>query len=271
MNTNQVQMVYVSWDTDTYLHVIDLSANNANGVNIKTIYLTSEKVVDTQTSYTTQSLAKYQTTPVSMTVSPSTTVTDPTYINGTVQLSELGKVDDATKVLYDYENGNIILKKANVKYIYNRKGDSVTTPQTSPIETIEPAKTFILNDIDGISVIVTSKGVNTVITILKAKTNKYELLDTYRFDKKGLVTSKQIDATPAPSSVAPATTIPQVGTPIGEDPAVTGENSNVCGDDLSCKWYWYFNTIAQKNGNGDTYFSDDYFLKTEAVPPINVV
>jgi hypothetical protein len=45
-------------------------------------------------------------------------------------------------------------------------------------------------------------------------------------------------------------------------------DSSVCGDDLSCKWYWYFNTIAQKNQNGETYFSDDYFLKTEAVPPV---
>jgi len=74
----------------------------------------------------------------------------------------------------------------------------------------------------------------------------------------------------APTTAPGATNAPGApGAPGAAGASVDASgNSKVCGDDLSCKWYWYFNTIAQKNGNGDTYFSDDYFLKTEAVPPV---
>ena len=45
------------------------------------------------------------------------------------------------------------------------------------------------------------------------------------------------------------------------------EMSKQCGDDISCKWYWYFKNLSDIN-NSQNYFSDDYFAKTEVVPPV---
>lgn len=45
------------------------------------------------------------------------------------------------------------------------------------------------------------------------------------------------------------------------------EMNKQCGDDLSCKWYWYFKNLSDIN-QSQNYFSDDYFAKTEVVPPV---
>jgi len=266
-NTNIYQVMYVSWNTNTYISVIDLSANKERGTLVKSVYSNSNGIVDTQSTINSFTLAPYNSTAVELLVNRSTLPkkTDSQYLSG-AELLELGKVGDTNSILFDCSNGNIIFKKENTKLIYDRKGQTVTNPQIDSFVAIEPTNTFVLNNINmaGISVLVTVKGVNTVISILKTGTAKYELLNTFRFNQSGLVTQSS-ESTPTPSPGGSGVS------GVGDNNRITtapGSGSNVCGDDLSCKWYWYFNTIAQKNSNKDTYFSDDYFLKTEAVPPV---
>ena len=107
----------------------------------------------------------------------------------------------------------------------------------------------------------------TVISILVPTVNKvYKLLYTYRFNKNGYVYNGQTDKDNTGVTPAPTTPGKNLGNDIAETEVKTGDSS-VCGDDLSCKWYWYFNTIAQ-NKNGVSFLSEDYFLKTEAIPPV---
>ena len=187
-------------------------------------------------------------------------------------------------------NGNIVLKingptgtaspsntsspNTGVSYkAYNRSGASVSiSSPTTAWETISTTKTTIINDIPNVSIIVSAYKNHTVISILvPTNNNVYKLLYTYRFNKNGYVYNGQTDIDNTGLTPAPSTT---PGKNLGndiiddkDDKHVKTGDSSVCGDDLSCKWYWYFNTIAQ-NKNGVSFLSDDYFLKTEAIPPV---
>lgn len=260
-STNKYQLVYISMGKETYAHLIDLSANTTKGTLLRSIHLNSSGFVDSQTLSAT--LAEFSANVPTM-AAPASLESNADLANAFT----LAK-DDNNKIIYDVSNGRIIIKKDTVDTVYDRNGEPSPSGGWTSLDTI---KTSVFNNIPGISVIVSAYKFDTIITILKQSQTKYEHVKTYRFNKSGVVdrdTAPTDGPTPAPSG---ATTMPQAGTPFDQTSTSSGtsgeKNSNVCGDDLSCKWYWYFNTIAQKNSNGDTYFSDDYFLKTEAVPPV---
>ena len=287
-NTTAIyQIIYVSWYTDTYLHIIDLSATTQAGTNLKTIHMNSQGMVDSQSNFAATTLAPYSAN-ASMSLPNNLsilgTTTDPVY---TPTLTILGTDSHNNSILYDIANGNIVLKVSvpvstsqshqsttSATYTaYNRNGTTVTIskPATS-WNSLSTTSTFVINDIPNVSVIVSAYKNDTIITILVPTNTKiYKLLYTFRFNKTGYVYNGSTDlentiVTPAPTTKSPhglgdipETTIPPHGSSTG--------NSDVCGDDLSCKWYWYFNTIAQ-NKDGNSFLSDDYFLKTEAIPPV---
>jgi len=277
MNSHIYQLIYISWNTDTYLHIIDLSNSLTEGTNVKTIHMNANGFVDEQSTFTTTNLQPYRS-PVSTFVPNAAGSLSATSVPGYgASLRQLGKDSANNAVYYDVENGNIVLNNGGTFKVYNRGGSTVqnlaqpSIPWTSLTKTI----TFTINDTIGLTIIVSSHNNNTIINMLIPIENKYKLIHTYRFNKNGIVLTEANDRELAPSASTGASNGTGTST-CGNVPGATkasgsidiSGNSNVCGDDLSCKWYWYFNTIAQKNGNGDTYFSDDYFLKTEAVPPV---
>jgi hypothetical protein len=282
--TNIYQVMYISWYTDTYIHIIDLSASPLAGTNLKTIHMNSQGIVDSQSVYSIQTLAPYPNVGPTMTLpnnlSILNTITVPEY---PTTLTVLGTDANNNSILYDIATGTIMLKlngptgtatpsetsnpNTGVNYVgYNRSGLS----PNSDWENLTTTKTTIINDIPNVSIILSAYKNDTVISILVPTTNKvYRLLYTYRFNKNGYVYNGQTDkentgVTPAPTTTA--TSGKNLGNDIDETDVKPGDSS-VCGDDLSCKWYWYFNTIAQ-NKNGVSFLSEDYFLKTEAIPPV---
>ena len=284
--TNIYQVVYISWYTDTYIHIIDLSASTLAGTNLKTVHMDSQGIVDSQTVYSVQTLVPYSNLSPTMSLpnnlSILNTVTDPAY---SATITILGTDANNNTIGYDIANGNIVLKingptgtaspsetsspNTGVSHIaYNRNGKSVSiSSPTTAWETISTTNTTIINDIPNVSVIVSAYKNETVISILVPTVNKvYKLLYTYRFNKNGYVYNGQTDKDNTGVTPAPTTPGKNLGNDIAETEVKTGDSS-VCGDDLSCKWYWYFNTIAQ-NKNGVSFLSEDYFLKTEAIPPV---
>ena len=285
-NTSIYQVLYVSWNKDSYIHIIDISGTGAVGKNIKSFYITPTGVESSQTTFTTPTLQSFSAGASTITENKNSILPsspDQKYSNGSVSLLQLGKDGNQNGVSYDISNGNIVISNGGVYKVYNRNGNTVNNPQpTNSWEKISTINTFVITDIPGLSVLVTSYMNDTLIQLLvpNNSTHKdYKLLYSYRFDEKSYVTNFESDAKNNPSvrpTSAPTTPVPASTTVPGNldkngianlDGKTSG-TSSVCGDDLSCKWYWYFNTIAQKNGNGSTYFSDDYFLKTEAVPPV---
>ena len=81
--TNIYQVLYVSWYTETYIHIIDLSASSLAGTNLKTIHMNSQGLVDLQTIYSIQTLTPYSNLAPTMALpnnlSILNTVTDPGY------------------------------------------------------------------------------------------------------------------------------------------------------------------------------------------------
>jgi hypothetical protein len=268
-NTNIYQLIYVSWNKNTYLHIIDLSASLTAGTNIKTIRMNENGFVDAQSNFTPTTLQPYSS-PVS-TFSPTAAGSlSATSVTGYgASLLKLGNDTTNNAVYYDVANGNIVFNNGGTFKVYNRGGSTIQNlaQPSTPWNSLTTTNTFTINDTPGLSIIVTAHKNDTVINMLIPNGNKYRLIYTYRFNKTGIVMSAANDSENAVA--APTVTAATSGAASATGaPVDASGNSKVCGDDLSCKWYWYFNTIAQKNGNGDTYFSDDYFLKTEAVPPV---
>jgi hypothetical protein len=267
-NTSIYQLIYVSWNKDTYLHIIDLSASLTAGTNMKTVHMNASGFIDAQSTFTPTTLQPYSS-PVS-TFSPNAAGSlSTTSVSGYgASLLSLGSDTTNNAVYYDVANGNIVLNNGGTFKVYNRGGSTMQN-LAQPSTTWNPltiTNTFTINDTPGLSIIVTAHKNDTVINMLIPNGNKYKLIYTYRFNKTGIVLTAANDSD---HSVASPTTAATTAAGATKAPVIDPSgNSKVCGDDLSCKWYWYFNTIAQKNGNGDTYFSDDYFLKTEAVPPV---
>jgi hypothetical protein len=272
--TNIYQLIYISWNNDTYLYIIDLSANTTAGTNIRTIYANPTGIVTSQTS--TSTLQPY-TSLSSEFVSNSGSSLSANLVSGYGSpLLILGSDSLSNSVYYDVANGNIVLNigGGGGLRVYNRRGATVSN-LTTPTTTWDPSqilKSSIINDITGISIVLIAYNNDTVISILKTDGDRYIPNRVYRFNKTSIVLSNandtdriSVNITPGPTS---GSTPGPTTAPTTTATTAAAGNSNVCGDELSCKWYWYFNTIAQRNGNGETYFSDDYFLKTEAVPPV---
>jgi hypothetical protein len=282
-NTNIYQVFYVSWYNSTYIHIVDLSSNSTTGTNMKTFLLNPSGIVGSQSSFSTTTLQPYTATP--STIAAINTGTLPTnndknYLNGSVALQQLGK-DANNNVSYDITGGNIVVNSAGSYTIYNRNGNKINNPNSAgTFQSVGSINTFVINDISGLSILVTAYKNDTVIQLIVPKNKSYYLLQAFRFNQTGYVNNIQSDTentTPTNTSSPTTPFVPNTTTlpnNLGNNNNISNLNgnpsttSNVCGDDISCKWYWYFNTIAQKNGNGSTYFSDDYFLKTEAVPPV---
>jgi len=297
-STDLYQVFYVSWFTNTYLHVIDLSGVNT-GINVKTFNLSATGLVDTITYPTGSTLPPFTKSPPALNDSNNnTSATDPNYLSGAVKLYQLAAetTSNATiKLLYDITNGNIVVNLGTGTYnVYNRAGTGApanqnTIKNNTPLAKIEKTNTFMINDLPNVAVLVLAYQYDTVISVITSRSgsNEYKMVYSYRFNKTGLVNNSSNDTdnvaptsapTGAPTSSPSPSTRP-TGLPTGlSNGDITLNNvsnlnssanntSEVCGDDLSCKWYWYFNTIAQHK-NGVDYLSDDYFLKTEAIPPV---
>ena len=273
MNTNIYQVIYVSWNKDTYLHIIDLSASvtagyGHAGTNVKTIHMNANGFIDEQSTFTPTTLQQFSS-PVSTFVPNAAGSLSTTSVSGYgASLLQLGKDSTNNGVYYDVASGNIVLNNGGTFKVYNRGGSTVQNlaQPSTPWNSLTKTNTFTINDSPGLSIIITAHNNDTVINMLVPVGNKYKLIYTYRFNKTGIVLTAANDSDR--NAPAPTTGGSGAGSTKPAGAIKVSGNSKVCGDDLSCKWYWYFNTIAQKNGNGDTYFSDDYFLKTEAVPPV---
>lgn len=192
-------------------------------------------------------------------------------------------------VFYDIANGNIILKDFNSGSlrVYNRAGAENTAPANTgqPTQlTGQPTIFTVSNDNSGM-VLVTSYYQNTIISVIIVdNTNSaraYKIAATQRFNKTQPVNDLASDPDNAAPTSAP-TTIPASTSEKKWDKwnnLYDGKESiSNCGSDPNC-WYWFFKSLPSLKkhndmydmydpDNGQSFMSDDYFLKTEAVPQV---
>ena len=286
------QLNYLSWGTDTYLYVFDLS--NAG--------LTAAAAVGTQgaTGYVPAVVPSYKICVASSfsgnvdgiqkTFDIDIPITESyTYVNdATVDKDYVETAYDSSKnlykflnnVYYDVKNGNLLMntstsstaKSINVYYRTQTSGlinsASITTPLSGTTQSAA-AKTatersftnaqnepwFIVDAVNNNTIMYWASGNNTVLAAFANKNVSgvgIQILKVRRFTNNGIY-SDDSDS----------------GNGKGNDNGKGGSSDNSGNTiddsllDAFSKWYIYFNTSAVGSGN-----SSDYLLKTQIVPPV---
>ena len=295
--TDKYQIFYYAWNKDTYIHLVKNAGatQQANGTNIATYRFTSDGLSNTYTfgSNTNNAplpmfLNTNQTPPNITDVNNDTMVSLPNYLNGL-------KIYQITPyVYYDITNGNIITKDTSSGLIvYSRDGPAINiTPQN--VGKINPTagnvNVMTVSDNNGGMVLVITYKSDTVISVLIPRSNdsSYVIGASARFNAKNAVIDSSNDEEnfPKATTAQPIPSLPPnpnqnfdfgynygYGYPYDwqqmySNIMIDQPMSSICGDDLSCKWYWYFKNMSGYNDNVSNIYSDDYVLKTEVVPPV---
>jgi hypothetical protein len=296
--TDKYQIFYYAWNKDTYIHLVKNSGatQQANGTNIATYRFTSDGLSNTYTFGSNANNAPMpmflntnQTPPNITDINNDKMVSLPNYLNG-LQVYQI-----TPSVYYDITNGNIITKDSSTGLIvYSRDGPAINiTPQN--VGKINPTagnvNAMTISDNNGGMVLVITYKSDTIISVLIPRSNdkSYIIGACARFNAtKAVVDSSNDDenypktTTPQPAPSLPPNQNPNYDYGYGygygypydwqqmysDIMMISQPMSSICGDDLSCKWYWYFKNMSGYNDNVSNTYSDDYVLKTEVVPPV---
>lgn len=241
---NKYNVLYSNWDTNTFLTIFDsmmniISISLFNGSNLLSLVPKNN-------------LSTVQTNQIGnqSTFSPSQT-------QNVYQISQ--------NVSYNISSGNIVIGNST----YNRTNGSITN--SNSFTHSSSLNSWTASDPSGGLVLVISYKNQTIVTILSKNNGSISIVTCVRFNQNGLVTNKSTDVGTDINQIISANTgangISTVGNNIGT--SFPGSHpppvSKVCGDDLSCKWYWYFHTLVDNSYNITT---NDYFMKSEVVPPV---
>lgn len=304
IGTNNYQAFYFSWNKNTFVHLVNLNigvdgviGSNGCGSNLKTFTLTPNGLMNSVSI--TNDLPDYTNNAVMVNAATDTLYRSPSYLNsanlykiatssppsGTFNPDNpapagTSNPNNVTNISYDITNGNIVIDGPNgMLKIYNRGGNGTIlsgTANSVPFTTLSATNVFTITDLYPFAaVLVIAYQNNTIVSVITPSTNRYTLLNTVRFNKTQAVNNTSTDSeyTSQSNGSIPDDRDRNYGRNYGDlDTQNNMQNdiSNVCGDDVSCKWYWFFNSIGKNSGysKSDNVLSDDYFLKTEVVPPV---
>ena len=287
MTTDKYQIFYYAWNKDTYIHLVKNAGVNPQpaGTNIATYRLTPDGLANTFTFGSAASnaalptfLPANQSPPNISDANNGKMVSLPSYLNG-LQVYQI-----TSSVYYDIANGNIVTKDSSGNVItYNRDGPGISiTPKNVGKITPTAGTTNAITVSDnkgGMVLIITYKSMTMISVLLPRQNDKsYIIGASVRFNGTQAVVDTNSDSDNYPKATsAPGTGVAGVGGAGDRYPdnwqqmyANKGmaQMSAICGDDLSCKWYWYFKNMSGYNDGITNTYSDDYILKTEAVPPV---
>jgi hypothetical protein len=304
--THPYQAFYISWNKDTYLHLVNLDGKKevpngtemTGGVNLKTFTFNDTGLKNTTSTYNISNLPSYSSVTNAVSVS-CVYNSNKKYLDGKNKLFEIAKTFhktdrdssesthsgtsgseqlppineyDQSTLYFDPLYGNIILDNGKNIKVYNRQDSG--KPLTDRFDSVSFSKlsstnVFIIDDMyPYAAVMVIAEKNHTIISVICPNTNSYTLLTSVRFNINGLVNNEITDTENKVVEKQWNDNDGVLNQPPKLDMAYDSNptHSKVCGDDLSCKWYWYFNSIDKTSK--DNVLSDDYFLKTEVVPPV---
>ena len=282
------QLNYLSWGTNTYLFVCDLSNTGlapaaAVGTQGATGYVPA--VVPTYkitaaSNYTGNVDGVQKTFDIDIPITASYTYTD----NATVDKDYVESAYDSStnlykflnNVYYDVKNGNLLMntstsstaKSINVYYRTQTSGlvssGSITplsgttqseTAKTATERSFTNAQTepwFILDPVNNNTIMYWPSGNNTILAAFANKNVSgvgIPILKVRRFTNNGIYSDDSSSSSSSSSDT-------------GSSDA-SGNNIDDSLLDAFSRWYIYFNTSAVGSGN-----SSDYLLKTQIVPPV---
>ena len=320
--TDIYQALYISWHTNTYIHLINLSSTNMGnkyGRLLYTYILNTNGLINsvekdiklpdfTSAESNVKLVNQYYRTPldylngreiynIATTTIHSVGTTSPI---GTESPTGTAGPSSTLNISYDISYGNIVITdpaSSNSTIVYNRSGNGIPSTTVKP-DSFEFTKVNSVFKIDfgNASVLVIANNYDTIISIITPSTDNYNLLTSVRFNRTQLVSNITSDTSNNMSNNKNVNGNSYNEIDIVDDIVDdshwkneyrwgykwdnTDKINSVCDSEISCKWYWFFNSIGQNNmaysGNsvtgvgtgGKNILSDDYFLKTEVVPPV---
>ena len=279
-NTDKYSVLYIPWDTNTYIHVID----NTTNTNIGTFLFGTGSVMD-QILYTGSS--------ISITNSITDTDTDINkLVKDTVYDANKHLYKLTTNVNYDISNANLVIKQSDSsRIIYDRSNRSYTITSGSISEAAKSviAATTVTNvgynswvvfdTVGQKMVLYCSSATNTIVAIVNynSTTKQYYLANVARFNSTNLVNGNANYVIPigggsssctTASTTASTTGTTTASTTSGSMPSLPGQGSDSYMSEYF-KWYWFWkNSSGSSSTNPNDQFSEDYILKTQIVPPV---
>jgi len=245
------QMFYVSWGTDTYLHILGLDSQAQYGINLKSFYYNMTGSMMRYIDFTSATYIPNYKQPFNSNdhANNSTLYIDNQY-SSTYSLYQISKY-----VKYDISNGFIVIGSPNSYSVYNRStGANISISSgRGKITSLSSFVSWIVSDGNNGMVIVMAFAYQTVILILNADLNNnyYNLTFCARFTDSALIKSiNDVESGDIKES---------------KDKGQEKDKDLPCVDELSCKWYYYFKTIGN---NPDVLFKNDFIRKTQIVPPV---
>jgi hypothetical protein len=271
-NTDKYSVLYIPWDTTTYIHVID----NTTNTNIGTFLFGTGSVMD-QILYTNSAIS----------ISNSVTDTD-SDINKLVKDTAY----DANKHLYklsanvnyDISNANLVIKQSDSsRIIYDRSNRSYIVSSGSISEAAKSViaantvtnvgyNSWVVFDTVGQKMVLyCSSATNTIVAIVNynSTTKQYYLANVARFNSNNLVNGNANYVIPiGGASCSGSTTTTTASTTSGSMPSLPGQGADSYISEYF-KWYWFWkNSSGSSLTNPNDQFSEDYILKTQIVPPV---
>lgn len=201
---NKINVFYIAWDTETYIHVIDLENPVANQKtvpqNVMTfVYDKTGTVGSTKSIPYTGSMISINTQAYTPNISDNRMHVVPLYDYS----KSLYKIVD--KLFYDVTNGSLITQEPNGFNVYERKTQSVNSCATpSPVylalDSAEPKTGTSASIIDvgftswvlqtnNFLVLYIGNGKKTIVSVLNKQTNanEYSFVNTVRYFANGTV------------------------------------------------------------------------------------
>jgi hypothetical protein len=241
-NTDKYTVFYISWNKDTYVHIIKKTPMPHS--HVASYFLGNDKTIKINSYQRPFNLNGYNNF-----IKPTVlTSIEPLY-SPTKVLYNIGQY-----VKYDDTNGNLIIQMfpdGNTKAItvFDRTGASKPVTTAASLGAISSTDSnfgsFLQTDILGQNLILyLANGANTIIALIgftDNNKNSYTLNNVRRFPSSGVSTSTK------PTS----------------DTNIVNKDDSPMSEYF--KWYWYW---KNKSGGTTDQDSDKYLLKTQIVPPV---
>ena len=287
--TDTYQVFYIAMNSNTFIHIMDIDKTSypETGANVVSYALSPDGIVGTPKNYnySSENVPKYNSSPErsNSDMNNGSLIYDPNYMSG----SNSDQIFQATPfVRYDIKNGYVLITHSNgVGYdVYDRSSGAIVPGNAGPkeqIESLSSMTSMTIDDGNNGMVIVCAIGTNTSICLIvgNSSNNSYKILNCYSFDENGpLAPSDAVESTngntwnsssstPAPTSSGGSQNNANTTNNVNNVNMPTGQLPSFCGDDISCKWFWYFNTMGKGNAfNQNGIVSNDHMLKTQFVP-----
>uniref|UniRef100_A0A6C0KEW0 Uncharacterized protein n=1 Tax=viral metagenome TaxID=1070528 RepID=A0A6C0KEW0_9ZZZZ len=274
INTDKYSVLYIPWDTNTYIHVIDNTTNTNKG----TFLFGSGSVMD-QILYTNSVIS----------ITNSVADTDPDInklVKDTVYEPNRYLYKLSANVKYDISNSNLVIQQSDSsRTIYDRSNRPYTISSGNVSEaakSVIAANTVtnvgynswvVFDSVGQKMVLYCSSGTNTIVAIVNynSTTKQYYLANVARFNSTNLDNGNANYVIPiggGSCSSASSTASTTSSTTSGSIPSLPGQGVDSYISEYF-KWYWFWkNSSGSSLTNPNDQFSEDYILKTQIVPPV---